>query len=225
VDAKKEFGMDTGAALAFLKDQVPVRQQVLLPTVFKSAYIAVASLVKDVPFLKVPSATFNRGRMVTWAVDHAVENHIKSGQWNVEYRWVSFGSPKPTGKYLEILPPESRMTISQVADPRKQPRDVAFRANARLFNSPFLFDDMEADRNVITGRPALLLAHGHQDLSFLHIGMPHADGKYGFICRTQNLLTLPQEVQQPGPPVEDTSFKDTMTLKDQIAKWLRDNKG
>src|SRR5690348_17121336 len=37
-DAKKEFVMDTGAALAFLRDQIPVRQQVLLPPVFKRAY-------------------------------------------------------------------------------------------------------------------------------------------------------------------------------------------
>lgn len=217
---------DTAKALAFLRDQVPVRQQVILPTVFRSAYSAVAMLVKDSPFLKVPSATFNRGRMVTWAVDHAVESLIKSGGWNVEHRWVAFGSPKPTGKYLEILLPESRLTISQVADPRKQPRNVVFRENARAFNSPFLFVEMEDDKPRITGRPSILLVHGHQDLNFLQLGIPNANQRYGYICRTVNLLTLPQEVVQPGPPVEDTSFQeDTMTLKDEIAKWLRDNKG
>lgn len=215
--------MDTAAASAFLRDQIPVSQQILLPPVFKAAYSAVESLVKDTPFLKVPSATFNRGRVITWAVDHAVENLIKSGQWSVDYRWVAFGSPKPTGKYIEILLPESRITISQVADPSKQPRNVHFRENARLFNTPFLFEEMDEER-VITGRPSFLLVHGHQDLNFLHFGFPHAVRKYGYICRTINLLTLPQEVPQPGPPAEDTSWQDTMTLKNQIQKWLKDNK-
>ena len=218
--------MDSAAASAFLNDQIPVKQQVLLPPAFRSAYAAVKELVNDVPFLKVGSAEFNVGRLRTWAVDHAVENLIKSGQWNVDHRWRTFGNPKPTGKYLEILLSHSKMTISQVADPKKQPRNVRFRENARLFNHPFLpFEDLKADAE-ISGRPAFLMLHGHQDLDFLHAAMPYATRRYGYICRTANLLTLPYEVTQKGPAPEDTSFKEsTIQLKDQIAKWLKDNHG
>ena len=179
--------------------------------------------VKETPFLSVPSSKFNRGRLITWAVDHAVEGLIKSGRWNVDYKWASFGEPNPTGKYLEILPPQSRITISQVANPRLQPRDVKFRENARLFNEPFLFPEMEEDH--VTGRPAILLFHGHQELGFIHLGIPDANSRYGYICRTGNLLDLPQDVTSSGPPVENTSFKDTITLKEQINKRLRDNVG
>ena len=213
--------MDIAGIKAFLVDQVSPKHQVLLPPVFGSAYAAVRATVKDTPFLSVQSATFNRGRLITWAVDHAVENLIRSGKWNVDYRWASFGKPNPTGKYLEILPPQSRITISQVANPRLQPRDVKFRDNARLYNYPLLFPEMEED--CVTGRPAILLFHGHQDLRFIHLGIPDAKSRYSYICRTGNLLDLPHDVTHPGPPVEDTSFKDTITLKEQIAKWLRDH--
>ena len=215
--------MDTVGAMAFLEDQVPAKHQVLLPPVFRSAYAVVGTIVKDTAFLRVPSARFNRGRLITWAVDHAIENLIQSGRWNVDYRWTSFGEPTPTGKYLEILPPQSRITISQVANPRCQPRDVKFRENARLFNDPFLFPEMEEDR--VTGRPAILLFHGYQELGFIHLGIPNSKSGYNYIFRTGNLLELPQDVTHPGPPVEDTSFKDTITLKEQIAKWLRDHGG
>ena len=215
--------MDIVGKKAFLVDQVPPKQQVLLPPVFRSAYAAVRDIVKNTPFLGVPSAMFNRGRLITWAVDHAVEQLIQSGRWNVEYRWASFGAPNPTGKYLEILPPQSRITISQVANPRLQPRNVKFRENARLFNGSLLFPEMEEDR--VPGRPAILLFHGHQELGFIHLGIPSAKSRYSYICQTGNLLNLPQDVTHPGPPVEDTSFKDTITLKEQISKWLRDYGG
>jgi hypothetical protein len=216
--------MDSAAASAFLRDQVPVAQQVLLPPILKAAHAAVTATVNEVPFLRTPSATYNRGRLLSWAVDLAVEGHIKSGHWNVDYRWASFGFPKPTGKYLEVLPSHSRITISQIVDDSKQPRNVNFRENARLFNGPLLFEEMQ-EAAEISGRPSFLMIYD-RDLSFLRFAMPHATRKYGYICKTRNLMTLPQEVPLPGPLVEDTSFEETtMTLKDQIAKWLKDHGG
>ena len=51
-----------------------------------------------------------------WApgLDHAIENLIQSGRWNVDYRWTSFGEPTPTGKYLEILPPRNREGVRKI---------------------------------------------------------------------------------------------------------------
>ena len=83
----------------------------------------------------------------------------------------------------------------------------------------------QRDESSVTGRPSLLLIHGYKELSFLHAAMPHAVRRHAYICKTANLLTLPQEVVQTGPPVEDTTFRNTLTLKAQIEKWLRNNEG
>ena len=217
--------MDVPAAAAFLRDQVPLKTQLLFPQALKRSYGAVKSIIADTPFLRLPSAQFNHGRLVSWAVDHAIENLITSGLRDVDYRWKEYGSPRPTGSYLQILLPHSRLTISQVADPRKQPRNVVFRENARIFNSPFLpFDDIAGGAAEVSGRPSFLLIHGHQSLTFAHVAMPDAIRRYGYTCRTSNLMTLPQEVPASSHPIENTSFVDsTITLKHQIEKFLKDN--
>jgi hypothetical protein len=215
--------MDSVSARSFVADQIPVRHQALLPPVLKTAYRAVQLVVKDAPFLQVPSATFNRGRMVTWAVDHGIEQLIKSGQWPVDYRWASFGEPTVTGKYIEIILPHSRMTISQVRDASNQPRDVKFRENARLDNDPFLPYDELSEVRTVTGIPTFILVHGHKDLDFIHVGVPHSHHPHAYIYRTNNLLQLPHEVPSTAPPVENTDFEDTMTLKEEIEKWRKDH--
>lgn len=225
VRATEGWPMDRTSARAFLADQIPTREQILIPPVLRTAYAAVRATVTDNPYLQVPSAVYNRGRMVTWAVDFSIEKLIKSGQWSVDYRWRSFGSPHPTGRYIEIRFSHSLMTISQVPDPSKQPRDVAFRENARLINDPFLpFEGLEDDTKV-NGLPSWLLVHGHQELNFVHIGMPHSRRHHAYIHRSVNLLDLPRAIAPTTPRVEDTTFEDTMTLKQEIDKWRMDHGG
>jgi hypothetical protein len=117
------------------------------------------------------------------------------------------------------------MTISQVSDPSKQPRDAKFRENARLINDPFIPElEMDEDREV-SGLPSFLFVHGYQDLSFAHFGVPHSRHHRDYIYRTGNLLFLPHEVSSSVAPVENTDVEATMTLKEEIDKWRKDHGG
>ncbi|MBC7905605.1 MAG: hypothetical protein H7Y60_02515 [Rhodospirillaceae bacterium] len=209
-------------AEAFLLDQVPLTKRSLIPSTLKNSYAAASLLIEGEPILQVPSAQDNRGRIIQWAVDMAFERLCKSGQWSYECRWRPFA--KPTGRFLEIMPSHSVVTISQVADPSKQPRDVVFRANRRLSNQGWLtgLPNPKVDYDTV-GLPHVLLIHGHQNLNFAHLGIPNEHHSQGYRYRTKNLLMMPHEVRSPEPPPEDTDIEAVMTLKEEIDKWRKDN--
>lgn len=205
----------------FLLDQMPMVLRPLIPSTLKAAYNAADIVIDNEPILKVPSALDNRGRIISWAVDRGFEMLVQSGQWPFDCRWQSF--QRPTGRYLEIRLSHSALTVSQVADPIKQPRDVHFRANKRLNNQGFLdFAEFRKEREVC-GLPHILLVHGHQTLTFARLGIPNERHSEGYAYRTPNLMKMPHEVLSPEPPPEDTDFEAVMTLKEEIDKWRRDN--
>lgn len=208
-------------AEAFLKDQISPALRSLIPLTLKTAYEAAQALIKDEPILNVVSAADNRGRVVQWAVDLGFERLVKSGQWPFDCRWQYF--EKPTGRYLEILPSHSVLTISQISEPRKQPRDVKFRANKRLNSQPWLTGLPKIEEPKSVGLPHVLLIHGYQDLNFAHLGIPNENQKKGYHYRTANLMLMPHAVAAPAPPVEDTDYEAVMTLKEEIDKWRKDN--
>src|SRR5882724_10968708 len=158
-------------AEAFLRDQIPLPLRSSIPATLKTAYEAAALLIRDEPILNVTSAQDNRGRIVQWAVDLGFERLCQSGQWPFDFRWRYF--ERPTGRYFEILPSHSVVTISQVSDPAKQPRDVAFRANKRVNSQAWLRDlPKPDDEEPAGGAPHVLLVHGYQGLNFAHLGLP-----------------------------------------------------
>lgn len=218
--------MDTVTAERFLLDQVPPRYRALIPPVLKDARAAVALMARSEPILQVPSAEDNHGRLISWAVDLGVEKLIRSGRWPVDCRWRYFA--QPTGRYLQIRLSHSVMSISQVADPTVQPRDVRFRQNARLNNQPS-FDLREFDdTRMVAGLPAFLLIHGRiarDEIAeeFAHIGVPHPVHSKDYIYRTPNLMTMPHEIRPDVPPIEDTDTDAIISLKEEIEKWRRDN--
>ena len=128
--ADNRKGPGVNQSEAFLYDQVPPALRPMIPATLKSAYAAAALLIEGEPILQVPSASDNRGRVIQWAVDLGFQRLVTSGQWPFDADWRYF--EHLTGRYLEIRPSHSVLTISQVADPKKQPRDVRFRANKRL---------------------------------------------------------------------------------------------
>jgi hypothetical protein len=181
-------------------------------------------LIRTEPILNVESAQDNWGRVIQWSVDLAFERLVKSGQWPFDCKWRYF--ERPTGKYLEILPTHSVVTISQVSDPDYQPRDVRFRANKRLNGQGWLRGlPQPEDEKPSGGAPHILLVHGHQSLLFAHLGIPKEEQKKGYHYRTPNLLFMPHVVTSPEPPPEDTDIEAVMTLKGEIDKWRRDNAG
>jgi hypothetical protein len=209
-------------AEAFLLDQIPLSLRSHVPATLKAAYDAAALLIKEEPILNVTSAQDNRGRIVQWAVDRGFERLCQSGQWPFDFRWRSF--ERPTGHYLEILPSHSVMTISQVSDPAKQPRDVAFRANKRVNGQAWLRGLPKPEGEEPTGgAPHVLLVHGYQGLNFAHFGLPKEDQQRGYHYRSPNLMLMPHVVTSPEPPPEDTDIEAVITLKEEIDKWRRDN--
>jgi hypothetical protein len=206
-------------AQAFLLDQIPVPQRAVIPTTLKSAYDAFKQLVKDEPILNVESARQNWGRFIQFSVDLAFERLVESGRWGQGCTWKSFS--KPTGRFLEVAFSHSTLTISQVADPTKQPRDVGFRENLRTRSQmcmEFIKDDEPP-----SGPIHILLLHGHQELTFAHLAIPEPEIRRGFQTRTGNLLAMPHEVTQPEPAMEDTDFELVMQIKTEIDRWRRDN--
>ena len=218
--------MDAITAELFLLDQVPLRYRALIPPVLKQARAAAALLAKAEPILQVPSAEDNHGRLVSWAVDLGIEKLIRSGRWPADCRWRPFA--QPTGRYLQVRLSHSVMSISQVADPTIQPRDVRFRQNARL-NNQISFDLKEfEDTRKVAGLPTFLLIHGRiarGDLveEFAHIGAPHPVHRNDYIYRTANIMKMPQEVSSDVPPVEDTEDDAILSFKEEIERWRRDN--
>jgi hypothetical protein len=209
-------------AEAFLKDQVSTKQRALVPATLKTAYQAATILIQNEIILNVPSAQDNHGRIIQWAVDVGFQRLCESGQWPFDFRWRYF--ERPTGRYLEIRPSHSVITISQVADPAVQPRDVLFRENKRLSGQGWLRGLPQPEsENPVGGEPHILLTHGHQTLHFAHLGMPKGEHDKGYHYRTPNLMLMPHVVSSPEPPPEDTDIEAIITLKEEIDKWRKDN--
>lgn len=207
-------------AEAFLLDQIPHSDRSIIPTTLKTAYAAAGLIVANEPVFNVESALANKGRIVQWAVDLAFQKVVESGQWGKGIRWCSF--ERPTGRYLEIQFSHSALTISQVADPTVQPRDVGFRRNKRLA-SQITMKEILGDGADSSGIPHILLLHGHQSLDFAHLAIPDPLHWFGFQYKTGNLMLMAHAVPGYEVPMEDTDIEAVMTIKEEIDKWRRDN--
>lgn len=205
----------------FFKDQFPQRSWSTIPTVLRTAYAAAADLAASDPILQVESAEDNRGRLISWAVDLGMRRAIENGSLPCDFRWCEYA--KPTGRYLELRFSHSTASISQVEDPKRQPRKVTFRENARL-QTPNLFEDLE-EPEPLTGAPHFILVHGYQQLNFAHFGLPSATSSKKWEWYSSNLMKLPHEMPAEGPPAEDTDtdFGEVGLLKQEIEKWRRDH--
>lgn len=205
----------------FIKDQFPPGRWPTFPTVLRTAYSAVDELVKSDPILQVESAADNKGRLISWAVDFGLKRAIDNGSIPCEYRWREFA--RPTGRYLELRFSHSTASVSQVENPKRQPRNVVFRENARL-RTPDLFSSIE-DPEPLAGTPHFLLIHGHQQLNFAHFGVPSAASQTKWTWLSRNLMNLPHEMPVEGPEAEDTDIDlDALNLlKEDIERWRREN--
>jgi hypothetical protein len=203
----------------FTEDQFPLEFRPLVPPALKTAYKAVDDLLADNPILGMAVKRGERGRLVDFAFNRLVE----SGALPFDKSWEYF--ERPTGRYLALRPSHSVITISQIVDPTKQPRNVLFRKNKRLSNQPFLELDGFSNNEEIGGEPHILLTHGHKELNFSHLCVPDPDHKKGYRFRSENLLHLPHEVKAEGPPPEDTDIDldELATLKEEIERHRRDN--
>ena len=208
----------------FLDDQFPAKFRPLIPSTLRTAYRHAEHLVANETILQIESAQDNKGRLISYAVDFGFVRLIETGALPFDFSWEYFA--RPTGRYLAIRASHSVITVSQVSDPTKQPRNAIFRENRRLNNQHFLdLPGFQDER--ITGLPHLLIAHGYQSLDFAHLCVPDPVHTNGYRYRTGNLLNTPHEVHSEIPPPEntETDFDNLNLLKEDIDRWTRDHGG
>lgn len=207
----------------FFRDQLPTSSWPIIPTVLRTAYAAARELAESNPILQVESARDNHGRVVSWAVDFGLKRAVDSGSLPCECRWREFA--KPTGRYLEMRFSHSTASVSQVEDPKRQPRNVVFRENKRL-QAPSLFPEFE-ESEPLTGAPHFILVHGYQNLSFAHFGAPSSVSKREWTWLSRNLMNIPHEIASDLPGAEDTdvNLDELNLLKEDIERWIKDNGG
>ncbi|MBK8210505.1 MAG: hypothetical protein IPK78_11615 [Rhodospirillales bacterium] len=216
--------MHAVSAKHFVDSEFGHVHRALVPGALKSAYDAVEALYKEEPLFDVMTAKIGKGHVIAWAVDRQIERLLIAGRLPFDYRWVSF--ERPTGKFLQIRLPSSTMSINQLPQPTDIPRDANFRTNRVLNNNPLLPLNAEIiDERRVAGLPHLILAHGYQELSFAQIGVLHPSArKFGWIYRTPNFLAAIRAIEPETPPAEEAAdVEAVVTLKDEIARWLRDN--
>lgn len=205
----------------FVDAELPPKHRAIIPPALHAAYAAVEQLYQQEPLFSVESAIIGRGHVVAWAVDRQIERLLISGQLPYDYRWSPF--ERPTGKYLQIRLPTSTLSISQLAVSTDVPRHAHFRQNRILSNAPFLNLEGFENESQISGLPHLLLTHGYQELSFAHIGVLHPEPhRFGWIYRTSNLLKGVQVIETDMPAEEAADAEAVVTLRDDIARWVRE---
>jgi hypothetical protein len=204
----------------FIDSEFPARFRALIPAALKAAYVAVDDLYKTEVIFQARSALAEKGHAIHWAVDHQIERLLKTRKLPFDYRWISY--ERPTGEYLQIRLPTATMSISQLPYPTNVPRHAFFRHNRALNNSPFLNLPEFDDERQITGLPHLILAHGHQNLSFAYVGLPHWSNSE-WTYRTPNLLNAPHLIVSDESKVEASDVEAVVTLRDELSRWARDN--
>src|SRR6266699_2011863 len=127
----------------FIERQLTIPFLARLPNLFHSAHRLCMEVIRDNPCLAVPSLQV--GDLRNAAVDFTLEAHLKDGRYDaITVTYKPFF--KPTGNYLHSETPRAVLTVSHVARPGDLPRHAEFRKNACEANSPYLFKDMEEER-------------------------------------------------------------------------------
>tara|TARA_B100000780_G_scaffold125046_1_gene87725 strand:- start:8776 stop:9015 length:240 start_codon:yes stop_codon:yes gene_type:complete len=77
----------------------------------------------------------------------------------------------------------------------------------------------------VAGLPLFIIPHGHKELKFSHLVIPHPENSLDYSWKSPNLMTLPHAIPTTGPDAEakDTDFSEVNLLKEEIAKWRKDN--
>lgn len=209
-------------AETFVDREFPAHYRPLLPPAMRRAYETVDHLIGQTDFLSNPSGRCQRGQLIVKAVEHQIFKLIEAGSLPFEPSWEDYASP--TGKHLVLRGERCRITVNQVPEPTEKPRYAAFRENLGVNNTRFLFSDWNEDAEKEDALRHLLILHGYQDLTFVHIGFPHPRRKR-LVYRTENLVGRlhvvsdnTEDFDREGP----TEAPDLDTFE-ELEKFLRDH--
>jgi hypothetical protein len=220
--------MESGnPAEQFVDDEVPPDRRHLIPSAIRRAYAAADRTMAQSPYFGTPGGKYQRGDLIMLAASYEFEVLVKEQALPFDGIWEFFA--RPTGKHYVMLTPRSRITTSQIDDPRKRPRRAVFRANYAELNDKFLFDYMnaaaerQAEEAKRDGERRLIhILHGYQELQFVHLAYPHP-GRNGHIYRSSNLLKMPHEVTSDLPPEEGPADSPNPEALDKLNRHLRED--
>ena len=203
----------------FLDEEFPLRLRPLLPTAMRRAYAAASRVIDTISFLSTPAGRLQRGDLIALAAEYEIERLAKSHALPFEPTWEPYA--RPTGLHLVLRTSRAKVTVSQVEDGTRKPRDAAFRENYGMANKPYLFEYMNEEMHSEKETRHILLLHGYQSLDFVYLAIPHAERKK-HIVRSSNLMMMPHTVASEAP---DEGPRDVPDLEavDQLLQTLKDS--
>jgi hypothetical protein len=208
-------------AAELIDAEFPEVYRPLVPSALKRAYASADQAYERLDFLNTPSGRFHRGDLIVLATELEFERLIKERHLPFEACWDDYASP--TGKHLVMRSPGAQITINQVEYPHQKPRLAVFRKLFSVPNTEYLFEEWNEERRKDDSKKHLVLLHGHGQLRFANIAVPHPiENK--LIWWTDDLLKLPHEVAQDATkakgegPVESPEPE----LVEEVIKTVRD---
>lgn len=204
----------------FVHAQVPAEITGKIPDVLRSAHKVVDEVMSEFSFFQTPGGEYARGDLINYSVEYQVSKLIDAGAWAYEYSWEYYTNRN--GKYLKIKTNEADLTIKQVQRVYGFPADSLFRDRCRTKNIPNqLYLTGPGLDPPATSRPFLILGHGHRNLDFAFIGLPHQSERTWLYC-SDNLMPSLIELEENGPAVEDIPNDLMISLKDELMEQLKD---
>ncbi len=213
-------------AQALIDHEFPTRLRPLIGPALKRAYGAADSLIVRTEFLDNPSGRYQRGDLICKAAEHEFKKLIEAGSLPFEPSWENYASP--TGKHLVMRGRYSRITINQVEKPDLAPRRAVFRDNFGATNASYLFPEWNKSLKDEQNRKHIILLHGHRELTFATLGLPHPK-RAKLIWGTPNLLPKASDVEDEKPdaatsvpPEEGPTHSPDPEAIENLLKLIRD---
>ena len=178
-------------AIELIDSEFPQPYRPLIPAALKRAYSSADQAYDRLDFMTTPSGRFHRGDLIVLAAEFEFVRLVKEAHLPFDISWENYAAP--TGKHLVMRSPKANITINQVEYPHQKPRWASFRDSFGVPNSQYLFSDWNEERDREQARKHIVLLHGHGELRFACLGVPHPS-KNKLIDWTDDLLKLPHEV-------------------------------
>jgi hypothetical protein len=199
----------------------PVKYQAQLPAALRKAYDAVNQTMTSVDYLGIETGQQLRGHLIGAAVDYQVLQLMLAGLLPDAYHFPP--NRRRTAVHLELITADCIVTFSQVLEPTDFPRFAHFRENLRLNNQLTLPLREFQDAAQNDAKPHVVLTHGHGQLEFICLGLPHSRERMW--SYRKNLLTADLSAgasSEPAvTPIEDRAFGTLKkTVQQELHRWL-----
>ncbi|EJN04213.1 hypothetical protein [Phyllobacterium sp. YR531] len=213
----------TNPAQDLVDEEFPSIYRPLVPAALKRAYASADQAFEKLEFLSTPSGKFQRGDLVVLAAEFEFYKLIREGQLPFDPCWEDYASP--TGKHLVMKSPSAQITLNQVDYPHQKPRRAIFRDQFAVPNTRYLFAEWNREHDDNQDKKHILLLHGHGDLRFANLSVPHPS-QNRLIWWTENLLKVPHTINAGSTANvgEGPTESPDAELVEEIIKTIRDSR-